>query len=84
MTARGYKHIIRYSQRQGKSTPSAQTHIERCALRNEFSGYCAHPLIDQETLECKYALSEIKVPRSCPLKKKSLTIKLGAKKVEEQ
>jgi len=69
---------------------SSQRGIERtkendsCILRNDLSRYCAHPLIDEGTLRCDYGLTDIKVPRDCPLRKKSLTIKLNHRELDKE
>ncbi len=37
--------------------------------------YCGHPIMKgREEIECKYGLTEIRVPEKCPLREESLTI----------
>jgi len=79
MTKVRYADLIMSSQRIGKTKES-----NSCILRDDLSGYCRHPLIDENTLKCNYALTEIKVPRDCLLRKKSLTIKLTHRKLNKE
>lgn len=39
------------------------------------TGYCKHPLVEKN-IECNYGLSEIKVPKDCPLRQSSLVQKV--------
>jgi len=50
-----------------------------CALRDDYFGYCQHPFVEKDTLECEYGLTDDIVPNTCPLKESDLIIKLEHK-----
>jgi len=40
------------------------------------TSYCEHPQMEKETLKCYYGLTEIIVPKKCPLREKQLIQKI--------
>lgn len=50
--------------------------LDVCKLRNDYTGFCNHPQVHTDSIKCDYSLTEIIVPKDCPLKKSDIIIKL--------
>ncbi len=84
-----FKHRINYSERESPLNARAENWDDNCPFHDyenaleKSGGICDHPLFNKGHIECHYGEKEMRVPKGCPLREKSLTIKLESIKIED-
>lgn len=53
-----------------------------CILRDHSKAICNHPFATKN-LKCDYGLTEVEVPKECPLKLETLRINIKLARIEE-